>query len=311
MGNQVQILEELLARVQRNRMNMDAASLGARKLDRAVEMPSAASEKDGSGSAEAVLPEHAEIIDLVNPTSVAPDSPVPSGAGERPALQTAPVASTTDQEVRGEDDFSSVAPASVAPVPAAPVPAGKPRERAEDDFSSVAPTSAAPAPPVELPPSMAPVDIAAERNDPFAVKSEPVAPPLPVPSKMPQRTSEADSDTLDVIPPSMLPDAEPAVYRGKADSGPDEDELELVNTDTASMHPGMPQATTSLAALHASASQGARPEGPSPEQIEKRSFEREAVASGEIVQMPGAMPEPKSWTIEAVLRRAWQLGKSR
>ena len=276
MQNQVQQLEELLARVKRNRARMAAESSAGRSVSRSVVSMGAPPVADIEPE-EADIETEASVIDLVHPTSVAP----------------------TPDLTRPEDDFSSVAPVSAAPAAAAPIeeevdvsaelplsmsPEMPSASRSEDDFSSVAPVSAAP----EAPATNVAEDAAA------AVE----------------------------IPPSMLPDEAPAAPLTGADESDESDELELVNTDTASMNPGMPQDAASYAMdeqgdeqpQHATGaiSQAGAPEveAVTDEQLEIKTYQRTASASGEVVDIKNKMPRQKSYTIDAVLNRAWQLGKN-
>lgn len=306
MENQVQILEDLLARVQRNRLKMDAVSQGNRRWDDVAGKSSAAAHEAPQRDVDVSVSGGSDVIDLVNPTSVPPSAAAYEG-GERPTRQSAAIAPDVSESTRNEDDFSSVAPVSVAP--ASIVNSQAP---GEDDFSSVAPVSVAPVAPADtaddditaaLPPSMVPADITAGiQNDFSSSISDSVE---KIGSSVPLGAAEVESDSLDVVPPSMLPVSEPHMASGEASSAVDEDELELVNTDTASMHPGIPQGTPSLEALHAANA----PETIPPESAESRTFESTATASGDIVQMSEKLPEPKSWAIAAVLHRAWSLGK--
>jgi hypothetical protein len=308
MENQVRILEDLLARVQRNRLKMDTVSQGHRRWDDVVGKSTAAAiDKDQDMGAS--VSGGSDVIDLVNPTSV-PPSAAAYESEERPTRQSAAISPDVDDRMTNEDDFSSVAPVSVAP--ASGVNSQAPEE---DDFSSVAPVSVAPATPAdtaddeiaaELPHSMVPVDVTAgSQNDFSSVSHDSVEKNRPSVSL---GSTDVESDTLDVVPPSMLPVSEPQMATGEASSAVDEDELELVNTDTASMHPGIPQGTPSMEALHA-VSTSSTPDTVSLESAETRSFESTATASGDIVHVSEKLPEPKSWAISAVLHRAWSLGK--
>ncbi len=302
MENQVQILEDLLARVQRNRLKMDTVSQGHRRWDDVVGKSAAAAVEVQERDMGVSVSGGSDVIDLVNPTSV-PPSAVAYKSDEIPTRQSAAIAPDVDNRMTNEDDFSSVAPVSVAPASGV-----NSQESEEDDFSSVAPVSVAPATSAdtadddiaaELPHSMVPVDVTAGSQNDSAEK---------IRSSVPLRAVEVEADTLDVVPPSMLPMSEPQMASGEASSAVDEDELELENTDTASMHPGIPHGTPSMEALHA-VSTANTPDTVSPESVETRSFEGTATASGDIVHVSQKLPEPKSWAISAVLHRAWSLGK--
>jgi hypothetical protein len=309
MENQVQILEDLLARVQRNRLKMDTASQGHRRWDDVVGKSAAAAVEVQERDMGVSVSGGSDVIDLVNPTSV-PPSAVAYKSDEIPTRQSAAIAPDVDNRMTNEDDFSSVAPVSVAP--ASGVNSQGPEQ---DDFSSVAPVSVAPATSAdtadddiaaELPHSMVPVDVTAgSRNDLSSVSHDSAE---KIRSSVPLRAAEVEADTLDVVPPSMLPVSEPQMASGETSSAVDEDELELENTDTASMHPGIPHGTPSMEALHA-VSTADTPDTVSPESAETRSFESTATASGDIVHVSQKLPEPKSWAISAVLHRAWSLGK--
>ena len=285
MENQVQILEDLLARVQRNRLKMDTGSQGHRRWDDVVGKSTAAPVGVQEQDMGASVSGGSDVIDLVNPTSV-PPAAIAYESDERPTRQSAAIAPDADTGMTNEDDFSSVAPVSVAPA----IPA----DAADDDIAA------------ELPHSMVPVDVTAGSQNDFSSVShdsvETIRPSVPLGS------ADVESDTLDVIPPSMLPVSEPQMTAGEASSAMDEDELELVNTDTASMHPGIPQGSPSMEALHA-VSASDTPDTVSSESEETRSFESTATASGDIVHVSEKLPQPKSWAISAVLHRAWSLGK--
>ena len=277
MENQVQQLEELLARVKRNRARMATKSgaAGGRLVAPTVAMADTTPTAEAD-SAESDVDSEAAVIDLVHPTNP-PDSPV---------------------MLKSEDDFSSVAPVSVAPATAA-----------MDDEADEAEISEA------LPPSMAPAEpIASVAEDDFSsVAPVSIAPEAPqVPEKSATAVAKVELVSM-AIPPSMLPNAEPSPSLSTPEDADDSDELEIVNSDTASMNPGMPYEAASYAVGEGEEDEqqpSAEVVTPGKEKLENRTFQQSALASAEVVAVRNNLPKQKSYTINAVLHRAWQLGKN-
>ncbi|MBN2716408.1 MAG: hypothetical protein JXX14_11175 [Deltaproteobacteria bacterium] len=285
MENQVQQLEELLARVRRNRARMAAEGHGSGGLGARWNQggPEAAMPVQEASMESDVAVDDSDVIDLVHPTSLPPSA----------------------YAERDEDDFSSVAPVSVAPA------ARDFEDRThEADFSSVAPPpSIAPAPATddltaELPPSMAPSS--PESNvveDDFSSVAPVSVAPVAADFDSAERETVSASDDAD-IPPSMLPVA--AIDRAAVSLDNDSaDELEIEDSDTVSVHAGSPLETAARVAQKVVQNDApATPVAP-----EVRTFQQTAVATANIVSIENTLPQQKNYSVEDVLQRAWRLGK--
>ncbi|MBN2527334.1 MAG: hypothetical protein JXR76_13145 [Deltaproteobacteria bacterium] len=308
MNQQVELLQDLLARVQRNRARMSGIAQSERTL--AFKVTDAPIEPESTielSPRKAVAPQvdgGEEIIDLVHPTSIPPavaevkpeddfSSVVPqtekfatTGSLDKrdlaealpPSMAPAPAASHVDKL---EDDFSSVAPVSIAP----PAATGS-SYSSEDDFSSVAPVSVVP-------------------SAPHVVESTGFNKTMDAPAetRLAGEPAEKTDGTLELVSISAAPVTKPR----------DEDELEeIVNTDTASKYPAMPaemEYRTSESAGHEDKTVVARVSFLSTEPPEQRTFQKTARASDDVVVVTDKSSTAKLWTVDAVLQRALGFAK--
>lgn len=275
MSTQVMRLEELLNRVQTNRVKMERQFTERQTRRRSLAAPLEVSDDatttplphidDRAGGAK--VPMDSEVIELVNPTSIPPAIAQP----------------------KSEDDFSSVVPVSN--------PAPSPVEEMPADSISGAAMSA-----VELstPGKVAlEADVAPEFLSPEVVSSS----VLPAASG-PLESVIPSAEVFSEAPLSVMPISPPVPIEPEDSSfAADEDELDLVDSDSvetlessAPVQAGMLE--TELQAISQRTVEFSR-----------ESFVASASATGPVVTMSGEI-QPKTWTLNAVLERAWKLGRT-
>lgn len=301
MSAEVQRLEELLSRVQRNRIRLEQA--GATRRGKHSEAVASVVATEEASRHEEEFDDSQDVIDLVNPTSVvpprvaavdesdfssvAPVSEAPAAVGPSVETESVEVDGFSDQRETIEDPTAAMAASEIS----------EDDDVSETDFGSVAPASIIPEPeiitstgsavgaPVEVP-----LEVDIQVDDTGLVAGGEEAEELELVDTESQELGLTDAAPLEVASSSAQPVSTPIA----------DPFVEVVSRPTNPTASDAENATQQQASNDGIADSAA---------LSRQSFDVSSTVSSPIVTITGATSQ-KSWAIGAVLQRAWQLGNN-